>query len=148
MYDSIIVGSGIAGSTAARRLAEEGKRNVLVIEKRSHIGGNCYDCMDEHGIWIHQYGPHIFHTEMKEVYEFFSRFTMWTSFRHEVVAQVGEQLIPVPFNLNTLHMVFEKDKAEELEKKLTDTYGYGSKVPIMELRKSEDAGIREIADYV
>ena len=55
MYDSIIVGSGIAGSTAARRLAEEGKRNVLVIEKRSHIGGNCYDCMDEHGIWIHQY---------------------------------------------------------------------------------------------
>ena len=64
------------------------------------------------------------------------------------VAQVGEQLIPVPFNLNTLHMVFEKDKAEELEKKLTDTYGYGSKVPIMELRKSEDAGIREIADYV
>ena len=148
MYDSIIVGSGIAGSTAARRLAEEGKRNVLVIEKRSHIGGNCYDCMDEHGIWIHQYGPHIFHTEMKEVYEFFSRFTMWTSFRHEVVAQVGEQLIPVPFNLNTLPVVFEKDKAEELEKKLTDTYGYGSKVPIMELRKSEDAGIREIADYV
>ena len=66
---------------------------------------------------------------MKEVYEFFSRFTMWTSFRHEVVAQVGEQLIPVPFNLNTLHMVFEKDKAEELEKKLTDTYGYGSKGP-------------------
>ena len=79
---------------------------------------------------------------------FSQRFTMWTSFRHEVVAQVGEQLIPVPFNLNTLHMVFEKDKAEELEKKLTDTYGYGSKVPIMELRKSEDAGIREIADYV
>ncbi len=98
--------------------------------------------MDEHGIWIHQYGPHIFHTEMEEVYEFFSRFTMWTSFRHEVVAQVGGQLIPVPFNLNTLHMVFEKDKAEELEKKLTDTYGYGSKVPIMELRKSEDAGIQ------
>ena len=94
MYDSIIVGSGIAGSTAARRLAEEGKRNVLVIEKRSHIGGNCYDCMDEHGIWIHQYGPHIFHTEMEEVYEFFSRFTMWTSFRHEVVAQVGGQLTP------------------------------------------------------
>ena len=72
---------------------------------------------------------------------------MWTSFRHEVVAQVGEQLIPVPFNLNTLHMVFEKDKAEELEKKLTDTYGYGSKVPIMELRKSEDAGIRALPAY-
>lgn len=148
MYDSIIVGSGIAGSTAARRLAEEGKRKVLVIEKRSHIGGNCYDCMDEYGVWIHQYGPHIFHTEIEEVYEFLSRFTMWTSFRHEVVAHVGEQLIPVPFNLNTLHMVFEKDKAEELEKKLTDTYGYGNKVPIMELRKSEDTGIREIADYV
>ena len=64
MYDSTIVGSGIAGSTAARRLAEEGNRNVLVIEKRSHIGGNCYDCMDEHGIWILQYGSLIFHTEI------------------------------------------------------------------------------------
>lgn len=148
MYDSIVVGSGIAGSTAARQLAEQGKRKVLVIEKRNHIGGNCYDCLDEHGIFIHKYGPHIFHTELEEVYQFLSRFTTWTDFRHEVVAKVGDQLLPVPFNLNTLHMVFPSDKAEQLETKLTEIYGYGSKVPIMELRKSEDEDIHAIADFV
>lgn len=148
MYDSIVVGSGIAGSTAARQLAEQGDRRVLVIEQRDHMGGNCYDCLDEHGILIHKYGPHIFHTDMEEVYQFLSRFTTWTDFRHEVVAKVGEQLLPVPFNLNTLHMVFPSDKAEQLETKLTRTYGYGSKVPIMELLKSEDEDIRAIADFV
>lgn len=148
MYDTIVVGSGIAGSTAARRLAEQGKRKVLLIEKRDHIGGNCYDCPDEHGILIHKYGPHIFHTEMEEVWEFLSRFTLWTEFRHEVVARVEDQYLPVPFNLNTLHMVFEKEKADRLEKKLISTYGYGARVPIMELRKSSDTQIHEIADFV
>ncbi|MGN0291491.1 MAG: UDP-galactopyranose mutase [Lachnospiraceae bacterium] len=148
MYDSIVVGSGIAGCTAARRLAEQGNRKVLIVERRAHIGGNCFDCIDEHGIVIHKYGPHIFHTEIEEVYEFLSRFTTWTEFRHEVVAKVGEKLIPVPFNLNTLHMVFDEEKADRLEKKLTDTYGYGSKVPIMELQKNEDEDIQEIAKFV
>ncbi|MCI8327702.1 MAG: UDP-galactopyranose mutase [Lachnospiraceae bacterium] len=148
MYDSIVVGSGIAGSTAARKLAEHGNRKVLVIEKRNHVGGNCYDCLDEHGIMIHKYGPHIFHTGIKEVYDFLSRFTTWTEFRHEVVAKVGKQLLPVPFNLNTLSMVFTKDVAKKLEEKLIDIYGYGNKVPIMELRKNKDEEVRSIAEFV
>lgn len=148
MYDYIVVGAGIAGAVAARKLAEEGNKKVLVVERRSHIGGNCYDEYDEHGILIHLYGPHIFHTSMEEVREYLSRFTTWYDFDHEVVAKVGDKLIPVPFNLNTLHMVYDEETANELEKKLIDAYGKGSRVPIMELRKNEDPKICQIADYV
>ncbi len=147
-YHTIIVGSGIAGATAARILAEEGNQKVLVIERRNHIGGNCYDEFDEHGILIHTYGPHIFHTGEESVREFLSRFTDWYDFGHEVVARVGEKLIPVPFNLNTLHMVYDEKKAEYLEKKLIEEYGRDSRVPIMKLRENEDADVREIAEYV
>lgn len=148
MYDCIVIGAGIAGAAAARKLAEEKGRRVLVIERRKHIGGNCYDEKDSHGILIHNYGPHIFHTGMEEVYQFLSRFTEWYAFRHEVVAKVGTQLIPVPFNLNTLHMIYEREKADRLEQKLAAAYGMGSRVPIMKLRENEDPDIREIAQYV
>lgn len=148
MYDSIVIGVGIAGAVAARKLAEEKGKRVLVIERRNHIGGNCYDEKDAYGILIHNYGPHIFHTSMEEVYAYLSRFTEWYSFGHEVVAKVGDDLIPVPFNLNTLHMVYEKDKADVLEQKLIAAYGAGSRVPIMKLRENEDEDIREIAQYV
>ena len=148
MYDVIVVGAGIAGAVAARKLAEEKGKKVLVVERRSHIAGNCYDLPDEYGVLIHEYGPHIFHTGMEEVYEYLSRFTEWYAFGHEVVAKVGEQLIPVPFNLNTLHMVYDKEKADRLEQKMIAAYGEGSRVPIMKLRENEDADIREIAQYV
>lgn len=148
MYDSIVVGAGIAGAVAARKLAEEKGKKVLVIERRSHIGGNCYDEKDAYGVLIHNYGPHIFHTGLEEVYSYLSRFTDWYMFGHEVVAKVGEELIPVPFNLNTLHMVYEKDKADALEQKLIAAYGEGSRVPIMKLRENADEDIREIAQYV
>lgn len=148
MYDSIVIGAGIAGAVAARKLAEEKGKNVLVVERRSHIGGNCYDEKDESGVLIHNYGPHIFHTGMEEVFSYLSRFTEWYLFGHEVVAKVGGQLIPVPFNLNTLHMVYEKEKADCLEQKLVAAYGEGSRVPIMKLRENEDPDIREIAQYV
>ncbi len=148
MYDTIIVGAGIAGATAARILVENGNQKVLVIERRAHVGGNCYDAPDAHGILIHEYGPHIFHTGDEKVREFLSRFTEWYDFGHEVVAKVGDKLIPVPFNLNTLHMVYDEEKADHLEKKLIEAYGEGSRVPIMKLRENADADVREIAEYV
>ncbi|MBE5907115.1 MAG: UDP-galactopyranose mutase [Lachnospiraceae bacterium] len=148
MKDVIIIGSGIAGTVAARKLAEEGHKKVLVLERRAHIGGNCYDKKDEHGILIHVYGPHIFHTNDEGVYQYFSRFTDWYAFPHQVVAQVNDKQIPIPFNLNTLHMVYPKPKADEMERKLIDAYGEGSRVPIMKLRENPDSQIQEIAEYV
>ncbi len=147
MFDSVITGAGVAGSVAARELAEAGKK-VLVLEKREHIGGNCYDEKDEHGILLHKYGPHIFHTKEQRAYEYLSRFTKWYEFGHEVVANVHGTLIPVPFNLNTLHMVYEKEEADALEEKLVQAFGMGTRVPILKLREHEDPKIRQIADYV
>ena len=83
MYDCIIIGSGCAGAVTANILAQKGKK-VLVIEKRSHIGGNCYDEKEEHGILVHKYGPHIFHTNSRKVYDYLSRYTSWYDYRHEV----------------------------------------------------------------
>lgn len=145
---TIVIGSGIAGSVAARKLAEEGNRQVLVLERRNHVAGNCYDKEDEYGVLMHVYGPHIFHTNLEDVFEYFSRFTEWTFFPHEVVAQVGDEQLPIPFNLNTLHMIYDKEKADLLEKKLVEAYGEGSRVPIMKLRESQDKDVREIADFV
>ncbi|MCC8163392.1 MAG: UDP-galactopyranose mutase [Lachnospiraceae bacterium] len=147
MFDSVIIGAGVAGCVAARELAESG-RSVLVLEQRGHIGGNCYDEPDEHGILVHRYGPHIFHTKEQRAYDYLSRFTEWYAFGHEVVANVHGKLIPVPFNLNTLHMVYDEAKADELEKKLIEAFGEGSRVPVLKLREHEDPQIREIAEFV
>ncbi|MCR4955407.1 MAG: UDP-galactopyranose mutase [Lachnospiraceae bacterium] len=148
MYDVIVIGSGVAGSVVARKLAEEGKKHVLVLERRTHVAGNCFDKFDEDDVLVHVYGPHIFHTNDEGVYEYFSRFAKWHMFRHEVVAKVGDQLIPVPFNLNTLHMIYGKEKADALEQKLIKEYGQGSRVPIMKLMENQDQDIQEIAKYV
>ena len=148
MTDSIIIGAGVAGSVVARELAERGGKKVLVLERRSHVGGNCFDQLDENGILIHLYGPHIFHTNKEQVYKYLSRFTQWTQFGHEVVAKVGKQLLPIPFNLNTLHQVYGKEKGDALEIKLVRDYGMDQRVSIMELRKNLDPDLQEVAEYV
>ena len=102
----------------------------------------------EHGILVHQYGPHIFHTKEKQVYDYLSRFTEWYPYSHEVGGNIYGKIVPVPFNLNTLKIVYGKERGAALEKKLVDAYGMGSRVPILELKNHEDEDIREIADYV
>jgi len=86
MFDYLIVGAGFAGSVLAERLARGANKKVLLIDRRSHIGGNAYDCFDDHGVLIHKYGPHIFHTASKEVFDFLSRFTDWRQYQHKVLA--------------------------------------------------------------
>lgn len=146
MYDCIVIGCGFAGAVVARELAEKKKR-VLVIDARDHVGGNCYDRLDEHGILIHQYGPHIFHTNSKRVYDYLSRFTKWYDYRHEVVGKIHDSEIPIPFNLNSLDMVYG-NWAPSLEKKLIENFGEGARVPILELMNHEDSELKEIAEYV
>ena len=145
--DTLIIGSGFAGSVVARVLAEKGEK-VKIIEKRNHIGGNCYDEYDEYGILVHKYGPHIFHTNNKEVFDFLSRFTKWYDYRHEVAGNVYGKIIPIPFNLNTLMIVFGKEKGERLKQELIAAYGKNARVPILELQKNPSLGIQEVAQYV
>ena len=145
--DTLIIGSGFAGSVVARVLADKG-HHVKIIEKRNHIGGNCYDEYDEYGVLIHSYGPHIFHTNNQNVYDFLSRFTKWYDYQHEVVGNVYGKIIPIPFNLNTLNIVFGEEKGNQLKQELIEAYGENARVPILELQKSSSKGIQEVAQYV
>ena len=146
-YDSIVIGCGFAGAVVARELAEKKNQKVLLLDSRNHLGGNCYDEKDEYGILIHKYGPHIFHTNIKKVYDYLSQFTEWYDYQHEVVGNVYGQELPIPFNLNTLEIVFGQ-RAPSLEKKLISDFGQGARVPILELMNHKDPELQEIAKYV
>lgn len=110
--DHLIVGAGFAGSVCARVLADAGRR-VHVIDRRPHIGGNAYDRYDEHGVLIHPYGPHIFHTNAKRVIEWLSRFTDWRFYEHRVLAEVEGELYPIPINRQTLNRLYGLTLSEE-----------------------------------
>lgn len=147
-YDALVIGAGFAGAIAARELAERGNLRVLVLDQRDHIGGNAYDRTDEAGLLIHQYGPHIFHTANRRVWDYLSRFTAWHPYHHQVVANVYGTLMPVPFNLTSLHLAFPPEQAERLERKLLHAYGEGARVTILTLRKNTDPDLVDLADYV
>src|SRR5215217_7416699 len=106
MFDYLIVGAGFAGSVLAERLARGSGKQVLVIDKRNHIGGNAYDCYDSAGLVIHKYGPHIFHTNSKEIFDYLSQFTQWRHYQHRVLASVDGQLVPIPINLDTINKLY------------------------------------------
>lgn len=147
-YDMIVVGAGYAGSVCARRVAEGAGFRVAVLERREHIAGNAYDYVNDEGILVHKYGPHIYHTYSERVHEFLSRFTKWTDYQHKVLANIHGTLMPVPFNHTSLKLAFGEDRGEELYRKLVDTFGEDKKVPIMELRQKNDPDLQEVADYV
>ena len=106
MFDYLIVGAGFAGSVIAERLASDWDKKVLVIDKRPHIGGNAYDCYDDAGILVHKYGPHIFHTNSREIFDYLGRFTEWRPYQHRVLASVDGQLVPLPINLDTINILY------------------------------------------
>lgn len=155
-FDCLVIGAGFAGAVAAREMAERGGRRVLVLERRRHVGGNAYDCLDKAGVLIHQYGPHIFHTNSRRVFEYLSRFTQWREYEHRVVANIPDESgkphwrlqYPVPFNLTSLEEAFGEEKGKKLGEKLIATYGAEKKVTILELRQNSDSEISALADYV
>lgn len=148
MFDYIVVGAGYSGAVFAERIASQLKQRVLIIEQRNHIAGNCFDHYNEDGILVHKYGPHVFHTRVKQIWDYLSQFTDWTIYQHHVLAEVDGSLIPIPFNLNGIEKIFSQALAENLIKKLVATFGYDSKVPILKLRQTADSDIRMLADYV
>jgi len=106
MFDYIVVGAGLAGSVVAERLASQQNKKILLIDKRNHIGGNTYDFYNKDGVLVHQYGPHIFHTNSPEVYNYLGKFTEWRPYEHRVLASVDGMLVPIPINLNTINLLY------------------------------------------
>lgn len=146
--DWLIVGAGFTGCTLAERIASQLGRRVLLIDQRPHIGGNAYDCHNQHSILIHKYGPHIFHTNSAKVWDYLSQFTQWRPYEHQVLAVVDGRKAPVPFNLNSLHLLFPAPHASRLETLLVEQYGAGAKVPILQMRQSAAGELAELADFV
>src|SRR3954470_23782696 len=140
MFDYLIVGAGYAGSVLAERLARGSGKQVLIVDRRPHIAGNAYDHYDDAGLLVHKYGPHIFHTNSKEVFDYLSRFTDWRQYQHQVLASVDGQLVPIPINLDTINTLyglklnsfemeqFLASRAEKIEKITTSEHVVVSKV--------------------
>ncbi len=141
-YDYLVVGAGFAGSVIAERLAAGLGLNVLVIDRRDHIGGNAYDHLDAAGVMVHRYGPHIFHTNAPRIVDYLSRFTQWRPYEHRVLAQVDDHRVPIPINLTTLNTLFDLQMDEaQAERFLAERAQ-----PVECIRTSEDVVINQIGE--
>ncbi|MDK2014128.1 MULTISPECIES: UDP-galactopyranose mutase [unclassified Deinococcus] len=139
-FDDLIVGAGFAGAVLAERLARDAGRRVLLVDRRPHIGGNAYDTYDDAGILIHPYGPHIFHTNSRDVFDYLSRFTTWRPYQHRVLASVDGQLLPLPINLDTVNRLYGLNLcASEL-----DAYFASVAEPVAATRTSEDVVVSKV----
>jgi UDP-galactopyranose mutase len=139
-FDYLIVGAGFAGSVLAERLASQDNKKVLIVDVRPHIGGNAYDYYNEDGILIHKYGPHIFHTNSKEVFDYLSGFTRWRPYQHRVLACVDGMLVPMPINLDTINKLYGLNlNALQMEEFLASR-----SEPRERIRTSEDVVISKV----
>lgn len=140
MFDYLIVGAGFAGSVLAERLARRLNKRVLIVDRRSHIGGNAYDCHDKHGILIHRYGPHIFHTNSAEIFDYLGQFTEWRQYQHRVKACVDGRLVPIPINLDTINELYGQNLDPEGMKQFLAKVAE----PREQVRTSEDVVVKGV----
>jgi len=149
MGKDLVIGAGLTGVVLAERIVREKCKDVLVVEKNSFVGGNCYDYPDaETGTLIHKYGPHIFHTSDKGVWDYLSRFTKWHPYYLRVRSSVDGSIVPLPFNLTAIHRLFPSSLASKLEQKLVEKVGFNKTISILDLRAMEDRDMAFLADYV
>ncbi|MGC2661343.1 MAG: UDP-galactopyranose mutase [Bryobacteraceae bacterium] len=140
MFDYLIVGAGFAGAVAAEQLASTCGKKVLVVDRRSHVGGNAYDHLDSSGVLVHKYGPHIFHTNSSDVFDYLSRFTSWRKYEHRVLASVTGKLVPVPINLDTVNRLYDLSLSES---QMEDFLRVRAET-IVPIRTSEDAVVSRV----
>ena len=141
MFDYLIVGAGFAGAVVAERLATQAGKSVLLIDRRDHVGGNAYDHLNEAGILVHRYGPHIFHTNSQQVFEYLSQFTSWRSYEHRVLASVDGKLVPVPINLDTVNLIYGLNL--ETEQQVEDFFASRAEQRTS-IRTSEDVVVSKV----
>ena len=140
MFDWLVVGAGFAGSVLAERLASQRNESVLIVDRRRHIGGNAYDRYDAAGLLIHQYGPHIFHTNSEPIFAYLSQFTGWRFYEHRVLASVDGQLLPIPINLDTVNRLYGLSlTSDEL-----DAFFAARAEPVADIRTSEDVVVSRV----
>jgi UDP-galactopyranose mutase len=137
--DVLVVGAGFSGAVVARELAERGC-TVMVIDKRDHIGGNAYDRLDAHGVLVHPYGPHIFHTNSQRIFDYLTRFTRWRPYEHRVLASVDGQLVPVPINIDTVNRLY----GLSLDEESIQDYFERVREPRETIRTSEDVVVNAV----
>jgi UDP-galactopyranose mutase len=140
MFDYLIVGAGFAGSVLAERLASVSNKKVLIVDQRDHIGGNAYDHYNKDGILIHKYGPHIFHTNSKKVFDYLGLFTNWRPYEHRVLASVDGQMVPIPINLNTINKLYGLN----LDCSQVEGFFESKAVKVDKVRTSEDVVISKV----
>lgn len=140
MFDYLIVGAGFAGSVLAERLANGSDKKVLICDKRPHIAGNAFDYYNDEGILIHKYGPHIFHTNSKDVFDYLGKFTEWREYQHRVLANVDGMQVPMPINLDTINKLYGLNltafEVEDFFKKIAE--------PCENIRTSEDVVVSKV----
>lgn len=148
MSKNLVVGAGFSGAVIANLIATKLDEEVIVIDKKDHIAGNCFDYKDNNGIMIHKYGSHIFHTSNEKVWDFVCQFTDFNQYMHKVIAIIDGIETTIPFNFNSIYKVFPPHMAKQLEKKLLKKFEYNKKVPILEFQKQSDKDLKHLADFV
>ena len=142
-----VVGCGISGATVARRLADCGK-SVCIVERRNHIGGNMYDYFDDFGILVHKYGPHTFHTNNTELYNFIAKFSEWSEYKLVCGAEWNGVCTPTPFNFKTIDQFYSDEDATALKNHIRDRYGDREYVSVLEALESPDSLIKSYAEFL
>lgn len=146
--EALVIGCGLTGSVIARFLAEKLNKKVTIWDRRNHIGGNMYDYYDEHGILVHKYGPHIFHTKNKNVYDYISRFIEWKQYKLTYMAQINGTFTPTPFNFQTIDDFYNKEEAADLKKRIKKIFGDRTVATVVEVLNCSDEKVRGYAQFL
>ncbi|MDE5994819.1 MAG: UDP-galactopyranose mutase [Oscillospiraceae bacterium] len=146
-FDCIVIGCGLTGSVIARELADTGKK-VVILERRTHIGGNMYDYIDEHGFLVQKYGPHTFHTTKKELYDYMCRFEEWDEYKLICGAFIDGKCTPTPFNFQTIDDFYSPNEAEELKAHIKAAFGDRTTATVVEVMSHSDPLISVYAKFL
>lgn len=144
---ALVIGCGLSGAVAARQLAEAGSK-VTVWERRDHIGGNMYDYVDEHGILVHKYGPHTFHTTKKYLFDYMSRFCEWQEYKLTCGAEIDGICTPTPFNFKTIDDFYAPEQATELKRSIKRAFGDRTTATVLEVLECADPMVRGYAEFL